>query len=112
MSKHVRVVLQEKRLFGDGPPHWQMGRGSRKRSHYTAEEVGEQANKLIGWLNKADEEQFPGAADLTARLESCHPRRRCGSGACPICARAYQRWMVTQLHSLFGNNPETINPEK
>jgi hypothetical protein len=42
------------------------------------------------------------SAKATAdRLESCEPRNRCMSGACPECSRAFQRWFVDSTERLI-----------
>ena len=38
---------------------------------------------------------------LAARLETCRRRRRCGSGACPQCSKATNRWIQRILQEQF-----------
>ena len=54
--------------------------------------------------------QFPEAKKLANVLARCKRRRRCMSGACPECGRAFQRWFVSQVGELAGNaNPNHLN---
>lgn len=50
---------------------------------------------------------FPGAFSLAAKLEACTPRRRCRSGACPLCTRALQRWLVHEIGELIEREDDT-----
>jgi hypothetical protein len=53
--------------------------------------------------------QFPDAKALADTLAECKPGRRCMSGACPECARAFQRFFVAEVSNLAGNlNQDTL----
>lgn len=43
--------------------------------------------QLVGWLHKQDD---PAATALATVLEGCRKTNRCGSGACPVCNRAFR----------------------
>ena len=89
--KPIIDILKDESLFGDGTPLWE-------RSP-TGDEAKRERLKLIKRLRRFAAE-FPGAAELAARLQACGPHHRCTSGACPECARAFQRWLVLQLQRL------------
>ena len=42
-----------------------------------------------------------GAAD---RLEFCNKRSRCASGACPVCCRLFQRWLVREMRKVIRDH--------
>jgi hypothetical protein len=44
---------------------------------------------------RGNDEQAAAYQGLHSKLSECRPRRRCGSSACPKCARAFQRAKVT-----------------
>jgi hypothetical protein len=89
--KLIIDILTDESLFGDGTPLWER--------EPTADEAKCKRLRLIKRLRRFAAE-FPGAAELAARLQACGPHHRCASGACPECARAFQRWLVLQLQRL------------
>jgi len=103
----IDKILSDERWYGDGPPTWKQKGKTRKPD--TAKYARLAAAKLAGWLSKADRQEFPKAEALGTKLERCRTRHRCQSLACPMCARAYQRWIVTELHRHFG---DSSNPRK
>ncbi len=48
---------------------------------------------------------------LPAKLSECHPHRRCGSSACPKCARAFQRAKVVAEETIIADLA-TTRPNK
>jgi hypothetical protein len=46
----------------------------------------------------------PAALTLADRLESCEPKHRCLSGACPECGRLLQRWFVRRSKKLIAEH--------
>lgn len=46
--------------------------------------------KLVNWLRKKAKGN-PHAQELADKLERCRRKRRCKSGACPVCADAARR---------------------
>jgi hypothetical protein len=44
---------------------------------------------------------------LQAKLTPCRPRRRCGSAACPKCARAFQRTKVAAEETIIADLAKT-----
>src|SRR5260221_5697572 len=45
---------------------------------------------------------------LANRIQLCEPYEPCRSGACPGCARAFQRAFVERSKSLIEANPEPL----
>lgn len=87
----VRAVLSHEELYKDGPPQWLEGRS--KRRCRTAAEAQRERHKATKRLRRFGRDN-PQALALAARLDNCIQQSRCGSGACPECGRAFQRWLV------------------
>src|SRR5258705_1506398 len=94
LQTHVRPhgqVVSSEHWYGDAPPA--LGRG------FTAAETTERHALVTEILLRAGKRADKnGAADLAKayyelldKLAACRPRRRCGSLACPRCARAFQK---------------------
>ncbi|WP_237480622.1 hypothetical protein [Lichenibacterium dinghuense] len=88
----MRVILANEPLYGDGPPQWFEGR--RQRPCQTAAQAQAERRRRVKRLRRFGKKQ-PAALRVADRLEACQPEARCHSGACPECARAWQRWFVT-----------------
>lgn len=86
----IEQILAEPRYFGDDGPHWVEGRQGRPCT--LASEADQRRDDLVKYLRKKG--ATPAALDLAARLSACRDDLACGSGACPRCARAVQRWLV------------------
>ena len=86
----ARIFLSEG-LFGDGPPTWPGAPTFRK-----AKRTRKRYIKRL----KRFSSQFPEAAKLAKILARCKKRRRCKSGACPECGRAFQRFFVSEVSKL------------
>jgi len=90
---HVQAheaVIGNELWYGDQPPS--LGQG------FTAADTAERHATVTGILlraakaaEKADTDEAQALYQLLDKLEACRPRRRCGSLACPLCARAFQR---------------------
>ena len=60
--------------------------------------------KLVSWLRKKAKDNEP-AQELADKVETCRPRDRCKSGACPVCADAAQRLFAKAArHYLKGKS--------
>jgi hypothetical protein len=59
----------------------------------SAEYIYEERLRRIKFLRKPSN-THPDALIVAKRLESCEPKHRCLSGACPECGRLLQRWFV------------------
>jgi hypothetical protein len=95
MAILVSDILNKEEFFGDGPPTWSKSP--------TAEHAKNDRLRVVKRLNRFDP-LFPGAAQLAPRLQQCAPKIPCGSGGCPDCTRAFQRWLVVQLQGI-ENDP-------
>lgn len=105
-----RVILGDERHYGDGPPQWLEGR--RKRPGQTAAEAVAERRRLVKRLRRFGKSD-PRARYVAERLDGCAPNARCRSGACPECARAWQRWFTTATqdflaHTMAAGSTSTI----
>jgi hypothetical protein len=70
--------------------------------------------RLVNWLRKKGKSSQH-AQELADKIETCRPKRRCKSGACPECADAAQRLFVKAarryLKGKSGVASVTIVPE-
>jgi hypothetical protein len=94
----VVTILSEERHYGDGPPQWLEGRN--RHPCQTAEQAEIERRRLIKRLRRFGKHHAPALA-VSDRIEGCAVRRRCMSGACPECARAWQRWFVKATATFF-----------
>jgi hypothetical protein len=106
VTPRTREILRQERWYGNGPPQWLVGR--EQRSAQTAHEVYDQRLQLVKRLRRYSV-IHSGADALADRLESCAPNRRCMSGACPACNRAYTRWFVTSASASLGELSRSIS---
>jgi hypothetical protein len=101
-------------LFSDGPPWWTINKGKPgQRPSSSAGEAMKQRYatvfKLRWHANHAAllaGNQTPtslAASALADKLDACAPPRNpCLSGACPMCMRAQQRWLVMDTLLALG----------
>ena len=93
LKAHITVIGHE-RWFRKGAPF--LGKP------FTVKKTVERHATLIKILSRAGKRADRAGNDelaeayhrLQAKLTPCRPRRRCGSSACPKCARAFQRAKV------------------
>ena len=111
LNAFLRRILSQEGHFRNGPPKWREGK--KKRPCQTAEEAQIERRKMVKRLRRFGKENSEALA-LASRLEACAPRQRCGSGACPECARAWQRWFVTATRNYLKSQPRrpvtVLNP--
>jgi hypothetical protein len=74
------------------------GRSAKGRKLAAKAEIARQ--RRVHWL-KREHAHNAAAIALAAKLESCRPKHRCLSGACPVCAQAAQELFV-QIVSAFS----------
>lgn len=103
----IRRILKDETWFGDGPPHWKNAVNST-----TAEFWWNKGNNRLIAPMSSDTISDYGAAH--SAISNCRPNARCGSNGCYLCARAFQRWLVTiglSLHrnAIPGYSDRTIN---
>jgi hypothetical protein len=89
--KAHEAVINTEPWYQDGPPD--LGKG------FTAAETAERRTHVLEILlraakrasNAGDDQLAKAYRQLHEKLERCRRRDRCGSQACPNCARAFQR---------------------
>jgi hypothetical protein len=88
----VHEILADERWYGDGEPSW------------TGAPASEEAqNRRLFCAKRLRRFKItPQALKLAARLKACRPGKRCKSGACPECGRAFQRWFVHSTTALIS----------
>jgi hypothetical protein len=79
------------------PPQWTITKKPWQRPSQMAAQAREQPDKTERLLDRHGSND-PYASHLIKSIERCHPNRHCGSGACPECQRALQRWFVENVH--------------
>ena len=93
-KRHVRAheeITSNEFWYGDQPPD--LGPG------FTAAKAQERTSTGLGILLRAAKKQEKNGSpklaetyyELHDKLDACRPRSRCGSLACPRCARAFQK---------------------
>ena len=87
-------VLADEQLYRDGAPTWPGAPTSNN---------AKKARKSYIKRLKRFSPQLPEAAKLAKILARCKRRRRCASGACPECGRAFQRFFVSEVKDLASN---------
>ena len=105
-KRHVKAhktVIRNETWFGDDPPD--LG------TPFTAKKTAERCQTLVKILIRAAKREkrahnkILGRAytDLAKKLKTCRPRARCGSLACPQCARAFQKAKVEAQEALISD---------
>ena len=97
----IARVLADEHWFGNKPPGWP-GAPSFRDAKNTRKRYIKRLRRFTP--------QLPKAAHLAGLLARCKRRRRCMSGACPECGRAFQRWFVSQVMNLasYENSRQLI----
>jgi hypothetical protein len=104
LIKHVHaheVVITKEYWYGDGPPLMHPSLSARK--------TGERRADVVDLLEKAakkskangDRKEARQFRRLAHKIDRCRRRDRCGSLACPECARAFQRAKVAAQKEVF-----------
>ena len=105
-NNHVKAhttVIRNETWYGDGPPD--LGQ------QFTAKRTAERCQMLIRILLRAakgsrkigDRELAGKYRDVAKKLKACRPKARCGSLACPLCARAFQKAKVAAQETLISH---------
>ncbi|ABY28680.1 hypothetical protein [Methylorubrum extorquens] len=100
-----RLILGDELHFGDDHPQWWEGR--RKRPCQTAAEAAVERLRLVQRLRRYSARVDFNARAVADRLERCCPDFRCRSGACPECARAWQRWFTVATQDFLAHATPT-----
>jgi hypothetical protein len=101
-QKAHRTVISNERWFTKGEPF--LGKP------FTVKKTVERHATLVNILARAAKRAAKAANHqgatayhrLQAKLKPCRPRRRCGSSACPKCARAFQRAKVEAEETIIA----------
>jgi hypothetical protein len=90
LHAHVAIIANEY-WYGDGPPLMHPSLSAAKTAKRQAEVVDllERASQRSN--AKGDRKQARLLKKLSNKIDRCRRRDRCGSLACPECARAFQR---------------------
>ena len=91
----IARALADEFWFGNKPPGWP--------GAPTAADAKKARKRYIKRLRRFTPD-FPEAKKLAKILARCKRRRRCMSGACPECGRAFQRWFVAEVKNLANND--------
>lgn len=76
--------------------HFEGRSATRRRLDARAESARQ---RRINWLRR-HHPMNPAAEALATKLEGCQPKKRCKSGACPVCTRAAQNLFVEIVRQL------------
>ena len=87
----IAMVLADEQYYGDGAPTWP--------GAPTSNDAKKARKRCIKRLRRFAS-QFSEAAKLAKTLARCKRHRRCMSGACPECGRAFQRFFVSEVSKL------------
>ena len=90
-----------RRWYADGAPFWTQGK--RGKPAKTSRQARKERRKLVKVLRRHGKGNNC-ALRLANILESCSKEHRCLSGACPECARAFQRLFVSATSSVVIPN--------
>jgi hypothetical protein len=87
-------VLSNESLYGDGNPNWP---GSVNKITALTERL-----RVCRFLGRHAFVK-PVLRSIAEKLKYCAPNYRCHSGVCPECARALQRFFVSECKRLFAD---------
>jgi len=101
--KAHKTVIGNERWFRKGSPF--LGKP------FTVKKAVERYATVVKILSRAGKRAARAGNDeladayrhLRAKLKKCRPRRRCGSSACPKCARAFQRAKVAAEETIIAD---------
>ena len=105
--KAHKTVIGNERWFRKGPPFLGKQFTVKKtvERHATVIAILSRAAKRAG--KAANTELVDAYRRLQAKLTKCRPDRRCGSSACPKCARAFQRAKVAAEETIIAELSNT-----
>ena len=96
---HILNGPAGRRWYADGEPTWKQGR--HRKPAKTSQQARKERRQLVKILRRHGKGN-DSALRLADILESCSKNHRCLSGACPECARAFQRWFVSVASSVVS----------
>ena len=95
----ITRTLADESYYGDGAPTWP--------SAPTSSDAKEARKSNVKRLKRSCA-TVPEAGELAQNLARCKKRRRCTSGACPECGRAFQRFFVSEVGKLAASKSEDL----
>jgi hypothetical protein len=100
-KKAHATVLQNEHWFSDNPPN--LGKAfSRKKANKRHKIVVKIVQRAAKRAVKNGQQALAEALErLQEKLKNCRPQKRCGSLACPKCARAFQRAKVAAQEEII-----------
>jgi hypothetical protein len=98
LVSHILKGPTGHQLYADREPLWNQGR--KKRPAKNSKQARRERCQLVKVLRRHGKGN-DSALRLADSLESCSKKHRCLSGACPECARAFQRWFVSAAGSVI-----------
>ncbi|MCJ2086455.1 hypothetical protein MKK88_10685 [Methylobacterium sp. E-005] len=101
VTRAEALVLFDVQHYGDGPPQWLEGR--LKRPCQTAAQAAVERLRLVQRLRRFAARTDFNAEAVGNRLDCCCTEVRCMSGACPECARAWQRWFTAATEEFLAH---------
>lgn len=101
----LQAIMSRWLWFTNSPPTWPKALSQQAASTLTVAWVkrlrrAQRSRPPYQVKRKAPKVQ----RDLAKTLERCRVGARCTNGACPVCGRAFQRWLVTQLIKQSGGD--------
>src|SRR5215207_5347508 len=103
VSPRTRAILSNERWYRDGSPRWLVGKAQNPAE--TADKAHDERLKLANRLLRYSPETHA----VAHRLDTCAPRNRCMSAACPECTRAYSRWFVSSAETCLNDLGTSIS---
>jgi hypothetical protein len=93
----IARVLRDEGYYGDGAPTWP--------GAPTCQDAKIARKRYIKRLGRFGAD-VPEAKELGRILARCKRRRRCMSGACPECCRAFQRFFAAEVSKLAASKSQ------
>lgn len=102
-NRSIQLICGDPRWLGDSEPIWLEGRGKKsERRSKTAAGARFLRERTARLLRRSGGD----ATTLADHLGQCTRFAPCTSGACPVCARALQRWFVASVRLLVRSEPD------
>jgi hypothetical protein len=106
------AVLNNEHWFSDSPPDLGKAFSTKKanKRHKIVVKIVQRAAKRAA--KNGQQPLAEALGQLLKKLKSCGPRDRCGSLACPRCARAFQKAKVVALEAIITSVSKERGEEK
>jgi hypothetical protein len=108
---HATVLCNET-WFSDNPPDLgkSFSRAKTNKRHKTTTQILERAAKKAA--KNGQQQLVKSFSQLNKELQKCRPNKRCGSLACPRCARAFQKAKVSAQRELITKESKKRTKKK